>query len=134
MKVLVAYDGSASADAAVVDMRRAGLPKDAEVLVISVVEASVTQASGPDVPASAVRQASKTDLYEGQALVDTVHKWIQSNFPEWKADTTGTGGFAGNRYFRKSALMASGFDCHRVARAVIGWECFAWQHLAEADA
>jgi nucleotide-binding universal stress UspA family protein len=38
MKVLVAYDGSECADAALDDLRRAGLPSDAEIKVLSVVE------------------------------------------------------------------------------------------------
>jgi hypothetical protein len=36
MKILIAYDGSSSADAAICDLRRAGLPSDAEALVICV--------------------------------------------------------------------------------------------------
>jgi nucleotide-binding universal stress UspA family protein len=36
MKILVAYDGSSCADAAIADLRNAGLPKENEVLVISV--------------------------------------------------------------------------------------------------
>jgi Universal stress protein UspA and related nucleotide-binding proteins len=85
MKVLVAYDGSESAEAAVVDLRRAGLPKDSEILVVSVAAADVTPTAGSDLPASAISQASKTDLYVGKALTETVHKWIESNFPEWKS-------------------------------------------------
>ena len=38
MKILVAYDGSECADAALDDLRRAGLPSDAQVKVLSVVE------------------------------------------------------------------------------------------------
>jgi nucleotide-binding universal stress UspA family protein len=38
MKILVAYDGSECADAALDDLRRAGLPSDAQVEVLSVVE------------------------------------------------------------------------------------------------
>ena len=38
MKVLVAYDGSKCADAALDDLRRAGLPPDAQIKVLSVVE------------------------------------------------------------------------------------------------
>ena len=35
MKILIAYDGSSHADAALDDLRRAGLPQEAEALVIS---------------------------------------------------------------------------------------------------
>jgi nucleotide-binding universal stress UspA family protein len=38
MKILVAYDGSECADAALDDLRRAGLPSDAQIKVLSVVE------------------------------------------------------------------------------------------------
>ena len=37
-KVLIAYDGSKCADAALEDLRRAGLPEKAHVIVMSVVE------------------------------------------------------------------------------------------------
>src|SRR5215831_9313594 len=38
MKILVAYDGSECADAALDDLRRVGLPADAQIKVLSVVE------------------------------------------------------------------------------------------------
>lgn len=38
MKILVAYDGSACADAALDDLQRAGLPPDVEAIVISITE------------------------------------------------------------------------------------------------
>ena len=38
MRVLIAYDGSAHADAALGDLRRAGLPREAEALLVSVAE------------------------------------------------------------------------------------------------
>jgi len=39
MKVLIAYDGSACAGAALADLERAGLPRKAEAVVLSVAEA-----------------------------------------------------------------------------------------------
>ncbi|MCI0661561.1 MAG: hypothetical protein L0220_10845, partial [Acidobacteria bacterium] len=38
LKVLIAYDGSECADAAVDDLRRAGLPEKTHAIVLSVVE------------------------------------------------------------------------------------------------
>jgi nucleotide-binding universal stress UspA family protein len=38
MKILIAYDGSECADAALDDLRRAGLPSDAQIKVLSIVE------------------------------------------------------------------------------------------------
>lgn len=38
MKLLIAYDGSKCADAALDDLRQAGLPRSVEVLVLSVAD------------------------------------------------------------------------------------------------
>ena len=38
MKVLIGYDGSQSADAALADLQRAGLPKETEALIVSVAD------------------------------------------------------------------------------------------------
>src|ERR1043166_7573552 len=38
MKILIGHDGSQSADAALVDLQRAGLPVEAEALVVSVAD------------------------------------------------------------------------------------------------
>src|SRR5215468_10010515 len=46
MKILVAYDGSECADAALDDLRRAGLPANAQIKVLSVVETWLPPPSG----------------------------------------------------------------------------------------
>jgi nucleotide-binding universal stress UspA family protein len=46
MKILVAYDGSECADAALDDLRRAGLPADAQIKVLSVIESWLPPPSG----------------------------------------------------------------------------------------
>ena len=45
MKILVGYDGSESADAALDDLRRAGLPREAKALIVSVGEVSMAPLS-----------------------------------------------------------------------------------------
>ena len=45
MKILIAYDGSSCADAAVNDLQRAGLPAVAEVRILSVAEVFLPQPS-----------------------------------------------------------------------------------------
>jgi nucleotide-binding universal stress UspA family protein len=49
MKILVAYDGSECADAALDDMRRAGLPADAQIKVLSVIENWLPPPSGLEI-------------------------------------------------------------------------------------
>ena len=52
MKLLIAYDGSSWADAALDDLSRAGLPMDAEVLVLSVADVLLPPDTGaPEEPA-----------------------------------------------------------------------------------
>jgi hypothetical protein len=47
MKVLIAYDGSNGADAALEDLPRAGLPRVAEALILSVAEVFLPPPSSP---------------------------------------------------------------------------------------
>lgn len=49
MKVLVAYDGSACADAAIAELPRAGLPKEVEFIVLSVIENWLPPPSGLEI-------------------------------------------------------------------------------------
>jgi nucleotide-binding universal stress UspA family protein len=49
MKILAAYDGSECADAALDDLRRAGLPSDAQIKVLSVVESWLPPPSGLEI-------------------------------------------------------------------------------------
>ena len=49
MKILVAYDGSECADAALDDLRKAGLPPDAQIKVLSVVENWLPPPSGLEI-------------------------------------------------------------------------------------
>ena len=41
MKIVIGYDGSEQADAALDDLRRAGLPRDAEALIVSVADSAM---------------------------------------------------------------------------------------------
>ena len=45
MRILIGYDGSESADAALDDLRRAGLPREVEALIVSVGEVMMPPSS-----------------------------------------------------------------------------------------
>ncbi|MEK6406138.1 MAG: universal stress protein [Acidobacteriota bacterium] len=96
MRILIAYDGSAGADAALNDLQRAGLPREAEAIVISVAEAWLP----PPPPSSyeivervfaehSTTDAEKVSERESGALADALAlateaaKRIQSSFPDW---------------------------------------------------
>lgn len=97
MKVLVAYDGSAYADAALDDLRRAGLPDDAEALVVSVADGLVNVHSSVEEVAGAMlssrRVTSAIELAREQAgrLLEEARDFVALacgrllwDFPDWK--------------------------------------------------
>jgi nucleotide-binding universal stress UspA family protein len=80
MKILVGYDGSLCADAAIEEMRRAGLPADAEARVLCV--AGELQSS--------IETGSKNwqqMFSEAEGLVENAANRLQSYFPQWKIVT-----------------------------------------------
>jgi nucleotide-binding universal stress UspA family protein len=93
-KILIAYDGSSCAEAALDDLRRAGLPSVCEVLVLTVTEfwlpaplpsgyeifeACALQASADFAPYSHESPA----LVEAQSMAEAAAKRLRSNFPKW---------------------------------------------------
>lgn len=96
MKILIGHDGSQSADAALLDLQRAGLPEEAEALVVSVADTMVVLAS-PDY--EFVGQALKSrrvssglvyaQMQTAQVLKDAeeaatrARDRVRSYFPHW---------------------------------------------------
>src|SRR5688572_18453198 len=97
MKILIAYDGSACAEAALDDLQRAGLPADAEALVVSVAEVWLPP---PPLSAYEVVEAAR-DVHsaaelqrryaKGSRAVADAHELalraqerLQRNFLDWK--------------------------------------------------
>jgi nucleotide-binding universal stress UspA family protein len=96
MKILIAYDGSDCADTALDDLRRAGLPREVEALVVSVAEVwlpppppssyeIVEEASEANVGSDPKKVYAKglAAVEEAQALAQRAGARLQSNFPEW---------------------------------------------------
>ena len=100
MKILIAYDGSACAEAALDDLQLAGLPGDAEVLVVSVTElwlpappASSFEvmelAQGVYVPTDLTRVYSQDApaVQAAEALADRAATRLRTKFPGWGVAT-----------------------------------------------
>jgi nucleotide-binding universal stress UspA family protein len=100
MKILIAYDGSSHADAAIDDLRRAGLPREAEAVVCSV--ADVWVAPAPPSEYEAVQtpldvltrerarrfspQAAMA-LEGAQGLAHAASRRVLRHFPSWEVWT-----------------------------------------------
>lgn len=92
MKILVAYDGSECADAALDDLRRAGLGRAGEMLVLSMADVFLPSPGDkaeelfpPNVP-DAVKRAherARQMLYQAKELAREASERLQSDFPGW---------------------------------------------------
>ncbi|MCI0423122.1 MAG: universal stress protein [Acidobacteria bacterium] len=94
MKILIAYDGSSCADAALVDLQRAGLPGDVEALVISVADVWLWPGSNQAAAESSsamlemasvtrARQRALQAVEEARALALQGSERVGTKFPSW---------------------------------------------------
>jgi nucleotide-binding universal stress UspA family protein len=92
MKILIAYDGSECSDAAIDDLRRAGLPKAAEALVMSLADVFLPPPINEEadtfplyVPAGIRRahERAARALEEAESLAKRASEKIRKSFPEW---------------------------------------------------
>lgn len=99
-KILIAYDGSDCAEAALDDLQRAGLPAEAEAVVMSVTELwlpapppssfeAVALASAVYVPSdlAGVYSEDSPAMKAAQALADRAAARLRTNFPHWQITT-----------------------------------------------
>ena len=97
MKLLIAYDGSSCSEAALDDLTRAGLPDDAEALVLTIGE--IWLPSPADEPIGEYADHLENDWLlnkngkngsrtcsEVKILAKHAHKRLQVHFPNWKVE------------------------------------------------
>src|ERR1041385_5343683 len=94
MRILVAYDGSEFADAALEDLKRAGFGDDAEVLVMSVADVFVPNPvnDGPDngfptyvpKPVKRAHEKAQHELDQAAVLAGRASERIKAMFPYWR--------------------------------------------------
>ncbi len=91
-KVLIAYDGSECANAALEDLKKAGLPPETEVLVVSVADAfpvpeGFTEESIPEPIAAAVKKGwdhVSAMVKESREVAEKGARGIKEAFPDWR--------------------------------------------------
>ncbi len=105
MKLLIAYDGSDCADAALDDLKRAGLPADAEALILSVTEvwlpppppssyeilAEPEETKAPVESLEAQSEATEA-VKEAERLASQAGERLVNNFPGWQIRAEGVAG------------------------------------------
>jgi nucleotide-binding universal stress UspA family protein len=115
MKVLIGYDGSRYADAALDDLKRAGLPKDSEVLVVSVggapivpplasheiIEKAIVGERLMSIVEHANKEASH-GLQQARLLALKACLRLKRQFPSWRVRGEALGGMPANQIIRKA--------------------------------
>jgi len=104
MKILIGYDGSQCADAAIGDLRRAGLPEDVEAQVVTVAEVWLPPPTAGEAIKSSSRDAGRIDsiiqpmyakarraMQEAEHLASQGRWRVSSLFPKW--NVTGTASY-----------------------------------------
>jgi nucleotide-binding universal stress UspA family protein len=95
MRILIAYDGSSYADAALDDLRRAGLPRKAEALLLTVIDVGLRLPSREESDASPaqrldiiglqkVRQQIAQTVEEARTMAVQASARVQADFPNWE--------------------------------------------------
>lgn len=115
MRILIGYDGSESADAALADLRRAGLPRDVAALIVSVGEVVTPPPSIGDevvgrpmtsrIVTEALAQAAAgaaAALQETQEFAARAGERVRSYFPYWEVQTEGLAGWPSSELIGKA--------------------------------
>jgi nucleotide-binding universal stress UspA family protein len=93
MKLLIAYDGSSHADAALENLKETGLPPQVEAVVLSAADVWLLpdpRPVSPSVPASVIAAAEKAQsqaraaVEQAENLARQACQRLQADFPEWQ--------------------------------------------------
>jgi len=116
MKILIAHDGSSGVDEAISDLKRAGLPRDADALLINVKElwlphfASKNEINEFVTPSNSLAaetvpaRIAPTTVATAEA-VDVLHsaaERLHSMFPDWKTETLELSGSAAREILQQA--------------------------------
>ena len=105
MRILIGYDGSESADAALDDLRRAGLPREVKALIVTVGELLLPPSSvgyevgGPPLTSrrltvvlAEVEAQAAQKLEETKEFAEKAGDRLRSSFPDWDVQAEGLPG------------------------------------------
>jgi nucleotide-binding universal stress UspA family protein len=87
MKILIAYDGSDCAEAALDDLQRAGLPRQAEVLVVTVTEIWVPPPHAESFELLMAASGQPPVIEKAQGFALRAVERLQQNFGEWTVNS-----------------------------------------------
>jgi nucleotide-binding universal stress UspA family protein len=83
MRILVAYDGSTYADAAIDDLLYSGLPQDADVIVLSAVEWPLMTPKSWGMVETGFPAELEADVKSAERLAEQGRDRLRKHFPKW---------------------------------------------------
>ena len=113
MKILIGYDGSPCADAALDDLRRAGLSREAQAIVLTVFEQwlphgagnnlshDTTRSSGSGTPVTSAAAGTEL-LTETRALALKGKSRLQTHFPDWEIEAEEASGSPASEILKRA--------------------------------
>ena len=126
MKILVAYDGSKSADGAIEDLQRAGLPPEAEALAVCVGDSGLHLPEGTELSEAETEGSWRARIAEAEALAEQASRRITSTFPRWTVSSKALLGAPAkiiletSESWRPDLIVAGSHGRSRVARLFLG--------------
>ena len=137
LKMLIAYDGSECADAALADLRRGGLPASLEAVVLTVADV-ILPPPDDEVPESELlihppegirhaQERAEQAVKEAQALAERAAARVKADFPGWEVKAEASGDSPAWAVIKmadhlKSDLIVIGSHGHAIvgARLILG--------------
>jgi nucleotide-binding universal stress UspA family protein len=87
MKILIAYDGSSYADVAIDDLQWAGLPQDADVVILSVVEWPLQAPRSWGMVETGFSVELEEHVKAAERLAERARRRLHGYFPNWRIQT-----------------------------------------------
>ena len=125
MKILIGYDGSECADAALVDLQRAGLPSEVEAYVLAVDEQWLPMPTSYWMMRTSY-ESSYPVSDEVKELAVTAGKKLQALFPAWKVLAESYGGspasiiLAGAEQWKPDLIVVGSHGRTGIVKLVLG--------------
>lgn len=126
MKILVAYDGSISADAAIGDLRRAGVPEEGEALVVCVEDGGHHHGETHSAVETGHDASWKSKLADADLRAETAAERINNCFPRWAVSSEALWGSPAkvildvSAWWKPDLLVVGSHGHSRVARLFMG--------------
>ncbi len=104
MKIMIAYDGSSRAEAALRDLQYAGLPRHAEAKLISVVEPLITTGPPEATFSAPVTMLAQSEAQQAKSSVRQGATRLHKTFPAWALDTAVLWGHAAQQIVTEAEI------------------------------